>query len=82
MSSESKQLVKDSNFSQVELRLNSNYRSFRKLFHIFAAPVTETDYVLHTILFVLRKLNPVWHKQPFNDFGIDPSAPTMIGMIL
>ena len=60
MSFESKQLVKDSNFRQVELRLISNYRNFRK--HIFAVPVAEIDCILHIILFVSRLLNPGWHR--------------------
>ena len=62
MSFESKQLVKDSNFGQVELRLISNYRNFRKLLHIFDVPVAETDCILHIILFVSRLLNPIWHR--------------------
>ena len=62
MSFEIKQLVKDSNFRQVELRLISDYRNFRKLLHIFAVPVAEIDCILHIILFVSRILNPSWHR--------------------
>ena len=59
MSFEIKQLVKDSNFRQVELRLISDYRNFRKLLHIFSVPVAEIDCVLHIISFVSRLLNQV-----------------------
>ena len=62
MSSESKQLVKDSNFRQVELRPISDYRNFRKLSHIFSVPVAEIDCVLHIIIFVSRLLNPSWYR--------------------
>ena len=62
MSFESKQLVKDSNFRQVELRLISNYRNFKKLLHIFAVPVANIDFIVYIILFVSRLLNPSWHR--------------------
>ena len=62
MSFESKQFVKDSNFRQAGLRLISIYRDSKKLLHIFPVPVGEIDCNLHIILFVLKLLNPGWHK--------------------
>ena len=62
MSFEIKQLVQDSDFRQVELRLISNYRNFRKLLYIFAVRVAEINCILHIILSVSKLLNPSWHK--------------------
>ena len=62
MSLEIKQLLKVSSLRQVELRLISNYRNFRKLLHIFAVSVAEINCILHIILFISKLLNPSWHR--------------------